>query len=99
LNFPNLKYFYSEENHDYSVIHIRLDYCLFFWNVDLNEIHLKYPCLTFFKYIYNDNDCYEGYEDFTEITMRKFGNNFIKYECKNAYNCERGEYYSKRTFI
>ena len=95
LNFPNLKYFYSEENGDVSIKKFSLNYYLFFWNVDLNEIHLKYPCLTFFKYIYNDNDGYDGYEDFTEITMRKFGNNFIKYERKYAYNGHGDEYYSK----
>jgi len=93
MNFPNLKYFYSEENENVSYKKNSLSYYCFFWNVSLDEIHLKYPCLTFFKYIYNDN---HGYEDFKEISMRKFENNFIKYEYKYAYNGHEDEYYYKK---
>jgi len=93
MNFPNLKYFYSEENGNVSYKKNSLSYYCFFWNVSLDEIHLKYPCLTFFKYIYNDNDHYDKFE---EISMRKFENNFIKYEYKYAYNGGGDEYYYKK---
>jgi len=86
MKFPNFKYLYLEENHDVSVRSHSLGYYFVLWDVEIYKIHLKYPYLTFLKYIYNDNDGYDGYEDFTELTMRKFENNLIKYENKYAYN-------------
>ena len=41
LDFPNLKYFYSEENEDVSVKKFSLSYYCFFWNISLDEIHLN----------------------------------------------------------
>ena len=90
--FPNIQYFLIEyyinltnpDCHENSMRYFGFYDGHNDLNNYLNNIHLIFPYLSFFKYLKIENFRFIGDMHRYEITMRKFENNLIKYEKRYA---------------